>query len=477
MKRIIYYLSIVVFINLISCQKMNYQDAIKEEIKLGNFTRANEMVDSLLANNMVPSEKLIDYLFIKDSLNRVAMDFNKSRSDVIEWIENYRGFRPSDSLLDHWEQKKWLEFKIIDNEKRYFRNAAPNVFRVSQEARLISQQEAPTSDVPRDELLIEALDNMTKSDGENFYRLPAVKMQATYTLTVKANEVEEGKTVKAWLPFPRNDLSRQFDVKLIDTSQEQYILDINKTEHNSIYMEQKAVKDMEATFWVKFEFTSQGQWFDIANLEWAEYDKSSDIYKTYTAERPPHLLFSKNIVEIADSVTKNATTKLEMVKELYHYVANNYPWASAIEYSTIPNIPAYAIEYQKGDCGQVALLLINLLRYKGIPARWQSGWMMHPGEVNLHDWAEFYIENIGWVPIDISFARGGELNHPIGREFFMSGIDSYRLYLNSDYSGQFHPNKTYPRSESVDFQRGEVETDDYNLYFNQWRYKMEVEYK
>ncbi|MDD2299991.1 MAG: transglutaminase-like domain-containing protein, partial [Fermentimonas sp.] len=123
---------------------------------------------------------------------------------------------------------------------------------------------------------------------------------------------------------------------------------------------------------------------------------------------------------------------------------------------------------------QVALLLINMLRYKGIPARWQSGWMTHPGEVNLHDWAEVYFEGVGWIPVDVSFGRGEPLKNETGRSFFMSGIDSYRLYINNDFSGKFNPVKEFPRSETIDFQRGEVETTKENLYFDRWNYKMEV---
>lgn len=36
--------------------------------------------------------------------------------------------------------------------------------------------------------------------------------------------------------------------------------------------------------------------------------------------------------------------------------------------------------------------------------------------------------------------------------------------------------KIYPRSETVDFQRGEVEWEGGNLYFDQWNYQFDVEY-
>ena len=41
----------------------------------------------------------------------------------------------------------------------------------------------------------------------------------------------------------------------------------------------------------------------------------------------------------------------------------------------------------------------------------------------------------------------------------------------------FYPAKIYPRSETVDFQRGEVEWRGGNLYFNQWRWGFTIDYE
>lgn len=134
------------------------------------------------------------------------------------------------------------------------------------------------------------------------------------------------------------------------------------------------------------------------------------------------------------------------------------------------------IENGHGDCGQVALLFITLARYNGIPAKWQSGFMMHPNGLNLHDWAEVYFEGIGWVPVDQSFGRrdlnmGDDITY-----FYANGIDAYRWIVNNDYSCPLFPEKTYLRSETVDFQRGELEWRGGNIYFNQWSWDFDVEY-
>jgi len=118
---------------------------------------------------------------------------------------------------------------------------------------------------------------------------------------------------------------------------------------------------------------------------------------------------------------------------------------------------------------------MTMARYQKIPVKWQSGWMMHPNEVNLHDWCEVYYNGLGWVPLDMSFnlQNSGDLQE---KEFYISGIDAYRLIVNDAIGSRFMPEKKFARSEPYDFQRGEVEWEGGNLYFNQWNYQMSVEY-
>ncbi|WP_298649679.1 transglutaminase-like domain-containing protein [uncultured Proteiniphilum sp.] len=473
-------LGLLILLFLLDCSSPKRQDPIREinkEIVSGNFTRAAALIDSLVQEGQLNEPQQRTLLFTQDSLHRVKLDFNKTKDEIIDWIEKNRLFTPSDSLMDSWERSKTLEFRIIDGEKRYFRNAAPNIFRVDASARELTKILAPGSDTPRDSLLINAFNHKTESEIKGKYLLPKKTMRARYTLMVNADVVPDGEILKAWLPFPRKDVSRQTDVKLLATSPSDYILSDDKTAHTSLYMEQKAVGGKPTVFWIDFGFTSRGEWFDLSEIEAAPYDKSSIVFQTYTAEQKPHIRFSENIRNLTDSVTRNARTPVEILQAVYRYIAAGFPWASALEYSTIANIPEYVVENRKGDCGQVTLLMMTMLRYKGIPARWQSGWMTHPGEVNLHDWAEVYFEGTGWIPVDISFGRGGAVPIQPGQEFFMSGIDSYRLYINSGFSGEFYPGKKYPRSETVDFQRGEVESGQWNLYFDRWKYKMELIYQ
>jgi transglutaminase-like putative cysteine protease len=145
-----------------------------------------------------------------------------------------------------------------------------------------------------------------------------------------------------------------------------------------------------------------------------------------------------------------------------------------MEYSIIPNLSAKGLAARRGDCGVQSMVFVTLCRAAGVPARWQSGWQMRPGDWNMHDWSEFYVEPWGWLPADASY---GVRNHPDPRvqEFLCGHMDPYRLIVNLDYGRPLEPPKTSFRSEPNDFQRGEVEIDGHNLYFDEWDWKFEVQ--
>jgi len=205
------------------------------------------------------------------------------------------------------------------------------------------------------------------------------------------------------------------------------------------------------------------------------YEQNSEIFKTYTAERLPQIVFSDRIKRLTDSIVGNETGIFKKVQRIYRWIDSNIPWCSALEYSTLDNIPEYVLTNRHGDCGQQTLLFMTMARYAGIPCKWQSGWMLHPGEINLHDWCEVYYEGVGWVPLDQSFEEQESKDADI-RSFYISGIDGYRLIVNDDYAQPLFPAKIYPRSETLDFQRGEMEWRGGNIYFNKWKYNMKAVY-
>lgn len=412
----------------------------------------------------------------QERMDRIKQDFCMSESQVKDYIRKYIP-DVTDEQMRQWEESNALECMEIDGEKRYFRNAGPNLFRIDSAAYCVKVAKEGVvlsgSEKVNKDHLPQVIDAVKQSGNDTV--MPK-RMRITYTLKVQPNAVPDGAKVRCWLPYPRIDQHRQQQVKLLRTSEAKYTLSLTSCEHSTLYMEKRAVRNESTVFSESFEYTSYAEWHNLKPEDILPYDTTTALYKKYTAERETHIRFSPRIKELAAKLTEGETNPLLKARRIFTWINQYFPWASAREYSTIENIPEYVLDNRHGDCGQVSLLFITLCRCSGIPAHFQSGFMMHPGAWNLHDWAEIYFQCIGWVPVDQSFGIPTFTQDADERFFFLGGIDSWRMIVNSDYSMPLVPEKKFPRSETVDFQRGEVEWEGGNLYFNKWIYNMDIEY-
>ena len=148
--------------------------------------------------------------------------------------------------------------------------------------------------------------------------------------------------------------------------------------------------------------------------------------------------------------------------EIARWIRDSITLAPMKEYSTIDDVPAQVLSEKKGDEGGKALLFIKMCQDKGIQARYRSGLEPSSGKVYLREWAEVSADGKEWIP---AYLGGKNIPNP----------DSIIL-INNDSNGDLFPAKTYPRSDNVDFLRGEVEWDGGNLYFPLWNSEITIEY-
>ena len=166
----------------------------------------------------------------------------------------------------------------------------------------------------------------------------------------------------------------------------------------------------------------------------------------------------------------------------YDWVGRNLGYGFAREYCTILSIPSECLARGYGDCGEAALVFITLCRLCGVPARFQSAWRVAPWKPGMHDWAEIYLPPWGWMPVDpyesVNWTSLAEDLAPHEREmiraFHFGGLDGWRMVANRDHGMPLSPPKVHPRSDDVDSQRGEVEWEGGNLYYDAFDYKLEA---
>jgi transglutaminase-like putative cysteine protease len=467
---------ILIIIIAISMNAQTRFSEVNELVNSGEFKKATEMIDKKLESSNLSYDEIFELQFEKERMDRIRKDFNKTAEDILKFINKYYP-DAKEKDLEKWEKDGSLEYKVIDEKKWYFSRSASNLFRINKEAK--KQKELVDGFVkdPLDAFLEDYIPSVLveSANGQESLVKP-VTFKLNYTVTVDANAVPDGEIIKCWLPFPREGHHRQVGIKLLAVNNDEYIIASNDNPQRTLYMQKPAMKDQPTIFNMVLDVTNYNEVNFIQPELIKPYNTESGLYKTYTAERAPHIVFTDKIKKLSKEIVGDEKNPYLISKKIFTWISTNIPWAGAREYSTIENISDYCVTRGHGDCGIKTLLFMTLCRYNGIPAKWQSGWMLHPGEVNLHDWSEIYLEGYGWVPVDQSFGLvDSELEDE--KYFFLGSIDPYHLIVNDDYSSTLFPSKTFPRSETVDFQRGELEWRGGNLYFDQWDYHMDVEYK
>jgi len=475
MKSKCYYLLIfLIFMLCVGSSHAAIPEKFQELINKGEFSKVQGLMRGEIAANLDLSllERL-EIIFEIERLERIKKDFTRSSAEVIDYIKKYIP-GVTDKDLEKWEKEKSLEYMIIDGQKKYFNQAAYNLFLINKEAKKIKQEKEKPK---KPELYnrvegVREIIKLAKEEGCKYVKPTRVRIK--YSLSVNKDAVPEGKIIRCWLPFPREIMNRQADIKPVSAFPERYILSDNRDYlQRTIYFEAPAVKGQKTTFEVIFEYTGYAFYNKINPGEVKPVQLNEEL-KPFVQERPPHIVFTKELKELSKKIVGQEANPHKIAQKIFKWIHDNIPWASARDYSTIRNISKYCYQNMHGDCGIQTILFMTLCRINGIPTKWQSGWTTTPGRAGMHDWGEIYFEPYGWLPVDATYGLLDSEDDDV-KWFYLGNMENFRLIVNDDYTQPLYPAKIYPRSDTVDFQRGEVEWEGGNLFFDQWDYYYEVE--
>lgn len=401
---------------------------------------------------------------------RILSDFSLTPEEALEAVrKEYPGTTEDD--IRRFIALRYMEAETIDDTLRLHRKAIRNLKLLNPEMNGGARRRGDHASKAR----ISYADSVIAfTEGRNPVG-GAHEVTYSFTIEVPYNDALKGDSLRVWMPVPIES-ARQSKPEILSASHPDYILSTpSESVHSTIYFSAPAPETPGDT--AKFEytarFTTRGQYISekdiLARIK--DYDTRSEEYLRYTRPEAPHIVM---LDSLAKAIVGDETNPYRRSELVFDYIIDRYPWAGAREYSTIPCIPEYVLREGHGDCGQVSLLYISLMRTLGIPARWESGWMLHPGEKNLHDWAEVYFEGVGWLPVDVSFGRYTTSPDPAVQGFYSHGIDAHRFASNRGVCGALYPAKRYVRSETVDFQLGEVECSKGNLFYPGWNQTLKL---
>jgi transglutaminase-like putative cysteine protease len=457
------------------------QDTIDRASQLeleGKFGQATAVLTNALAAKSVPNATRKQLEFELDRLDRIRKDHRLTQAAMFKELkESVKDV--TEEEFERWIAEGRFDSREIDGERRFMNSSVSNLY--FRYAELETRRLKPKPRAEHEQAVLAACQSIrqaTRAEGKP-YVLPK-RFRATMIVTVKADAAPDGEIIRAWLPIPRR-YPFQADFELRSASPPTKEINSRESVIRAAYLERAARQGKPTEFKIAYDYTAYGVKFDVKPEAVRPCDPNDAALTPFLREGP-HVVFTPEIRALSAEIIGAETNDFRKAKMCFDWIGDQIKYSFATEYSTIRNLSEYCRTKRYGDCGQEALLFITLCRLNDIPARWQSGWNTFPGGKDIHDWTEIYLAPYGWIPVDpymaiwaMRYARTltPEQQRQV-RDFYFGGLDQWRMIANGDHSQELSPPKRGLRSDTVDFQRGELEWDEHNIYFDQYSYDLQV---
>ncbi len=163
------------------------------------------------------------------------------------------------------------------------------------------------------------------------------------------------------------------------------------------------------------------------------------------------------VLELALTVTRNKSPRLEQVRAIYDYTVSTLAYDKTGTGWGRGDI-TYACDAKRGNCTDFHAVFIGLCRARGIPARFEIGMSLPTdkpaGEIaGYHCWADCHLTDYGWVPVDCSEAQ----KHPEQREYFFGAHDENRVAFSTGRDIRLNPEQQGERLNFFVFPYAEID--------------------
>ena len=472
---------VVIGLGLIFCN--HPQEKIFAEIATlqdrGEFRQAEELIRGFLQSRPdLKGDTRRSLEFEIERGKRIVHDYRLTEEKLYNSL-NQRMIDLTRAEFDRWQNERRFDRLMIDGEKRFVNPSASNLFFRYPGLNQRRRKYDPVSTTARFCLEQAKQLKIMSSNYPDAVMLPR-KCLVEQKIMIPKDKIPAGEKVFCWMPYP-SVFEIQGEVQFVNSSHPPVWLAPPASPIRAVYFETTADGN-DLSVVLSYYYTAYAFYRVIDPDKVVPYSGREPEFLTYTREEYPHEVFSDRMKQLVTSIVGSETNPYLKGKKIYNWIADSIQYSYAREYSTLRNISAYCLDKRYGDCGQQGLLFITLCRIAGIPTRWQSGFMVYPGDEGMHDWAEIYIKPYGWLPVDpymgIFFTSMTADLTPEERmemrNFYYGNMDHYRLVANKGHNLELYPPKKFFRSETVDFQRGEVEWNGGNLYFSDWDWSISL---
>lgn len=271
-------------------------------------------------------------------------------------------------------------------------------------------------------------------------------VDVTYRFTVK--DVAAGaKEVAAWVPIPPTNAWQTLEDTRIESDLPHTT--VTESEYGNQYLRFDLTKaTRQANEDVSVAVTFRVNRRSGSGLDLPEQELSRAELARFLA--PDRLVpVDGKIAKEAASVAGDAKDPLTKARRLYDNIVNSMRYdKSGTGWGRGDAL--YACDMRAGNCTDFHSLFIGEARSLEIPARFVMGIPVPDDRAEgtiagYHCWAEFYLDEHGWVPVDASEAN----KHPEKREALFAGLDENRVQFTVGRDIQIEGARSEPLNYSI----------------------------
>jgi transglutaminase-like putative cysteine protease len=260
---------------------------------------------------------------------------------------------------------------------------------------------------------------------------PSRTFAFTYQVHVPATKEAAGKFL-LWLPLPQPDAYQKIQGLQID-SPVSHTAGRESEYGNSFALFQPTPAQLDSGFDATVHFVATRYEHKVS------LDSPSTKLADMNSAPPPNLqryLAPDKLVplggvisDLAKEQTAGDTTTLVKAHHIYDYVVATMRYDKTGE-GWGRGDAVWACTSKRGNCTDFHSLFIGMMRSSGVPARFEIGFPLPEskpeGDIpGYHCWAEFYLNGVGWVPVDASEAW----KNPSKRDYFFGAHDVNRVFF------------------------------------------------
>jgi transglutaminase-like putative cysteine protease len=267
----------------------------------------------------------------------------------------------------------------------------------------------------------------------------------TYAVTVKALPFTADQ-VRVWIPLASSNAYQRVRIVRIVASVPTQIIRGRSFGNRILYADIHHPRFSLAKFTIIYAVTRY-EYSRGTHAALRKYGKNPNCAPVSEVRflRPDRLVPVGGIIaHIAREMTRGKPNAVDDAYAFYNYVFHNMRYDKSGTGWGRGNV-LWACYAKHGNCTDFHSLFIALARASGIPARFDIGFPLpsHATEgviPGYHCWAEFYIDRLGWVPVDISEAWLDPSKH----DFFFGSLDANRIQFSTGRDLTLSPKQDGP---------------------------------